>query len=66
MISPLVSKVKRAYSPTVSKPPRTVTGITQIVGAHTKALREVLGCHAAQSDRTGSRDAFALDQSLAQ
>jgi len=34
MISPLVSKVKRAYSPTVSKPPRAVTRITQIVGAH--------------------------------
>jgi len=34
MISPLVSKVKRAYSPTVSKPPRAVTTITEIVGAH--------------------------------
>src|SRR5579864_9110087 len=37
MISPLASKVKRSHSPTVSKPPRDVTTITQIVSAHTSS-----------------------------
>ena len=40
--------------------------LEQRVRTNAKALREVFGCHAAQSDRTGDRDAFALDQSLAQ
>ena len=40
--------------------------LEQRVRTTAKALREVFGEHAAQPDRTGNRDAFALDQSLAQ
>ena len=40
--------------------------LEQRVRTNAKALREVFRRDAAQSDRTGNRDAFALDQSLAQ
>ena len=40
--------------------------LEQRVSTTSKAMGEVFGAHAAQSDRTGNRDAFALDQSLAQ
>jgi len=40
--------------------------LEQRVGTNGKALREVFGALAAQSDRAGNRDAFALDQSLAE
>ena len=40
--------------------------LEQRVRTNAKALREVFGADAAQPDRAGNRDAFALDQSLAQ
>ena len=40
--------------------------LEQRVRTTAKALQEVFGADAAQSDRTGNRDAFALDQSLAE
>ena len=40
--------------------------LEQRVRTHGKALQRSLRRHAAQPDRAGDRDAFALDQSLAQ